>query len=53
MTIPFEDFKAQLLADPKVKAEYDKLADEFEEVARMLKEQNSKRAEDDLQESKK
>jgi ribosome-binding protein aMBF1 (putative translation factor) len=30
MTIPFKDFKARLLANPKVKAEYDELAPEFE-----------------------
>ena len=30
MTIPFEKLKARLLANPKVKAEYDALAFEFE-----------------------
>jgi ribosome-binding protein aMBF1 (putative translation factor) len=30
MTIPFEKVKARLLANPKVKAEYDALAPEFE-----------------------
>jgi ribosome-binding protein aMBF1 (putative translation factor) len=30
MTIPYEEFKARLLADPEVKAEYDALAPEFE-----------------------
>ena len=30
MTIPFEKLKARLLANPKVKAEYDALAPEFE-----------------------
>jgi hypothetical protein len=30
MTIPFEKFKARLLADPKVEAEYNALAPEFE-----------------------
>jgi ribosome-binding protein aMBF1 (putative translation factor) len=30
MTISFEEFKARLLEDPKVKAEYDALAPEFE-----------------------
>ena len=30
MTIPFEKFKVRLLTDPKVKAEYDALAPEFE-----------------------
>ncbi len=30
MTILFEEFKARLLADPKVKAEYDALAPELD-----------------------
>ena len=30
MTIPFEKLKTRLLANPKVKAEYDALAPEFE-----------------------
>jgi hypothetical protein len=30
MTISFEEFKARLLADPKVKEEYDALGPEFE-----------------------
>jgi len=30
MKIPFEKLKARLLANPKVKAEYDALAPEFE-----------------------
>ena len=30
MTIPFEKLKARLLANPKVRAEYDALAPEFE-----------------------
>jgi hypothetical protein len=30
MTIQFEKLKARLLADPKIKAEYDALAPEFE-----------------------
>lgn len=30
MTIPFSEFKARLLANPDVKAEYDALAPEFE-----------------------
>jgi hypothetical protein len=33
MTIHFEKLKARLLADPKVKAEYDALALEFEIAA--------------------
>ena len=30
MTIPFEEIAAKLLEDPAVKAEYDRLAPEFE-----------------------
>jgi predicted transcriptional regulator len=37
MTIPFEKFKACLLANPKVKAEYDALAPEFEIAAELLR----------------
>ena len=37
MTIPFEEIKARLLADPKVKAEYDALAPEFGIAAELLK----------------
>ena len=37
MTIPFEKIEAQLLANPKVKAEYDALAPEFEISAELLK----------------
>ncbi len=37
MTIPFEKFKARLLANPKVKAEYDALAPEFEIAAELVK----------------
>jgi ribosome-binding protein aMBF1 (putative translation factor) len=37
MTIPFEKLKARLLANPKVKAEYDALAPEFEIAAELLK----------------
>lgn len=37
MTIPFEEFKARLLADPRVKAEYDSLAPEFEIAAELLR----------------
>ena len=36
MTIPFEKLKARLLADPKVKAEYDALAPEFEISAELI-----------------
>ena len=37
MTIQFEKLKARLLANPKVKAEYDALAPEFEISAELLK----------------
>jgi ribosome-binding protein aMBF1 (putative translation factor) len=37
MTITLEDFKARLLADPKVKVEYDDLAAEFEIAAELIK----------------
>jgi predicted transcriptional regulator len=37
MTIPFEEFKARLLGDPGVKAEYDALAPEFEISAELVK----------------
>ena len=37
MTIPFEKIEKQLLANPKVKAEYDALAPEFEISAELLK----------------
>ena len=37
MTIPFEELKARLLADPKVKTEYDALAPEFEIAAELLR----------------
>jgi predicted transcriptional regulator len=37
MTIPFDEFKARLLANPKVKAEYDALAPEFEISAELLR----------------
>ena len=37
MTIPFEEFKARLLADPAVKAEYDALAPEFEISVELLR----------------
>jgi predicted transcriptional regulator len=36
VTIPFEEFKARLLADPEVKAEYDALAPEFEIAAELV-----------------
>ena len=37
MTIRFEKLKARLLANPKVKAEYDALAPEFEIAAELLR----------------
>jgi ribosome-binding protein aMBF1 (putative translation factor) len=37
MTIPFEKLKSRLLANPKVKAEYDALAPEFEIAAELLR----------------
>ena len=37
MTIPFEDFKKRLLANPAVKVEYDALAPEFELAAELIR----------------
>jgi predicted transcriptional regulator len=37
VTIPFDEFKARLLANPEVKAEYDALAPEFEIAAELVK----------------
>jgi ribosome-binding protein aMBF1 (putative translation factor) len=37
VTIPFDKLKARLLANPKVKAEYDALAPEFEISAELLR----------------
>ncbi len=37
MTIPFEEIKARLLADPEVQREYDALAPEFEALAESIK----------------
>jgi ribosome-binding protein aMBF1 (putative translation factor) len=37
VTIPFETLKARLLANPKVKAEYEALAPEFEIAAELLR----------------
>jgi ribosome-binding protein aMBF1 (putative translation factor) len=36
MTIPFEEFKAELLANPEVRAEYEALAPEFEISAELV-----------------
>jgi ribosome-binding protein aMBF1 (putative translation factor) len=37
MTIPFAILKARLLANPRVKVEYDALAEEFEIAAELVK----------------
>jgi len=37
MTIPFDNLKVRLLANPKVRAEYDALAPEFEISAELVK----------------
>jgi ribosome-binding protein aMBF1 (putative translation factor) len=37
VTIQFDDFKARLLANPAVKAEYDALAPEFEVSAELIR----------------
>ena len=37
MTIPFEEFAARMLSNPKVKREYDDLAPEFEALAKKLR----------------
>jgi len=37
MTIPFDEIKAELLADPEVKREYDALAPEFEFSTELLR----------------
>ena len=39
MTIPYEVFKARMLANPEVKREYDALAPEFEALAKKLRAQ--------------
>jgi chromatin segregation and condensation protein Rec8/ScpA/Scc1 (kleisin family) len=44
MTIPFEDFKAELLADPEVKREYDALAPEFEALAESIRTKLAKKS---------
>lgn len=36
MTIPFEEIRARLLADPEVQREYDALAPEFEALERLI-----------------
>lgn len=42
MTIPLDKFKARLLANPKVKAEYDALAPKIETKARAVRRRASK-----------
>jgi predicted transcriptional regulator len=37
MTIPFDKFKAKLLADPEVRREYEALAPEFEISAELIR----------------
>ena len=37
MTVPFEKLRARLLADPKVKAEYDALAPAYEISAELIR----------------
>jgi ribosome-binding protein aMBF1 (putative translation factor) len=37
VTIPFDEFKARLLADPAVRTEYDALAPEFEIATELLR----------------
>jgi ribosome-binding protein aMBF1 (putative translation factor) len=37
MTIPFDEIKASLLANPKVTAEYDAMATEYEIAAELIK----------------
>ena len=37
MTIPFEELKARLLSNPRVRAEYDALAPEFEISAELVR----------------
>ena len=37
MTIPFDEFKARLLANPMIRAEYDALAQEFEISIKFVK----------------
>ena len=41
MTIRFEELKARLLSNPKVKAEYNALAGEFEIAAELLRARQS------------
>lgn len=43
MTIPFDEIKARLLADPAVQRKYDALAVEFEIVAELIRARGSAR----------
>jgi hypothetical protein len=43
VTIPFEEIKARLLADPEVQREYDALAPEFEALAESIKAKKAQR----------
>ena len=43
MTIPFAKLKARLLANPRVRAEYDALAPEFEIAAELRRARSSTR----------
>jgi hypothetical protein len=43
MTIPFEEIKKRLLADPEVKREYDALAPEFDALAKSITAKKTKR----------
>jgi hypothetical protein len=46
MTIPFEVIKAEMLADPEVKREYDALAPEFEALAESIRAEQAKKSEE-------
>jgi hypothetical protein len=43
VTIPFEEIKKRLLADPEVRREYDALAPEFDALARSIAAKQTKR----------
>jgi hypothetical protein len=43
MTIPFEEIKAESLADPEVKREYDALASEFEALVEIYRRETGSR----------
>jgi hypothetical protein len=46
MTIPFEVIKAEMLADPEVKREYDALAPECEALAESIRAEQAKKSEE-------